>query len=63
MSRILRIKPDSDAERLFASLTKCCKDKISIRLGEIFGHPEYNEYEVSDEDFERLRKEIKKAQE
>lgn len=51
---IFKIKPDSAAEKYFVNeLMKECKDKVICRLGYIFGR-DWNEYEVTHDDYIRI---------
>lgn len=53
MKHILRVLPDSEAEEYFIKkYMPICKDKVICRLGLIFGL-DYNEYEITDDDFKR----------
>ena len=56
--KTLKILADSEAEGYFMDLLKVTKDKKACRLGAIFGW-NYNEYDISDEDFLRIKEHIK----
>ena len=55
----LKIESDSEAEKYFCNdLMKLCKDKVTCRLGVLYGVP-YNEYVISENDYMRIREHIK----
>ena len=59
-SRILKITPGSEAEKYFNNKhMKLCKDKVNVRLSSETGK-DYNEYEFSDADYDRIREKYKK---
>ena len=56
---VLKIEPNSEAEKYFVNvIMPNCKDKVITRLGNMFGMM-WNEYEITDEDFNRCRDFIK----
>lgn len=58
LEHAIRVVKDSEAEEFIAkTLMPKCKDKVGIRLGDIFGW-DYNEYVFSHRDVKRLRKEF-----
>ncbi len=58
--RTLKVVPYSPAEDKFVNkLMPVCKDKVVCRLGALFGWP-YNEYVITEEDFQRIKTEILK---
>ncbi len=55
MSRILYIEPNSEAEKYFIELTKYCEDCVLVRCRDIFGDSSCNEYEITENDFMRIK--------
>lgn len=55
---ILRVEPHSEGEKYFVDkLMPIAKDKVTVRLGEIFGFP-WNEYEITHDDCIRIMEHI-----
>lgn len=62
-NHVLKIEPYSEAEEYFINeLMSICKDRVSVRLGTIFRLP-WNEYEITHDDFIRIRDYIKSRDE
>lgn len=59
--RILKMEPYSEAEEYFMSaILPICKDKVVCRLGDIFGLA-WNEYEITEADYDRCRQYLKEG--
>lgn len=58
-NHVLKIGANSEGENYFVKeIMPNCKDKVIIRLGSLFG-VNWNEYEITHEDFLRCREFIK----
>lgn len=56
---VFKIMPGTEAEKYFMdNIMPNCKDKVTCRLGTLFGHP-WNEYVLTRRDYIRCRKFIK----
>lgn len=53
---VIHIPAYSDAEEKFMKkVMPLLKDKVTCRLGALFGNPQYNDYVVTADDFERIK--------
>ena len=53
---VIHVPAYSDAEEKFVKkVIPLLKDKVTCRLGMLFGNPKYNDYAVTAEDFERIK--------
>lgn len=60
LKHALKIEQNSEAEEYFLNeIMSNCEDEVICRLGIIFGWP-YNEYEISDNDFNRCHEYVMK---
>ena len=54
---VVHIPANSDTEEKFMkTVMPLLKDKVTCRLGALFGSPKYNDYVVTADDFERMKK-------
>lgn len=53
---VIHIPANSDAEEKFMkTVMPLLKDKVTCRLGALFGNPQYNDYVVTENDFEIIK--------
>lgn len=53
---VIHIPANSDTEEKFMKkVMPLLKDKVTCRLGILFGNPKYNDYVVTADDFERIK--------
>ena len=54
---VIHMPADSDAEKKFMeTIMPLLKDKVVCRLGILFGHPSTNDYVVTENDFETMKR-------